>query len=152
MKKSKCRLMSKAVKTSRTKILAFLFVMVYDKRYREQKKKGRIFMLNIRKLYGVAKIDKLELGQNNQEIDIKYYRIKKLIRKGNKKYGIEIIKEQKQGKVMTREKSRVNCISNNKEIIENLLKILIKNRVTPTATNDVITDLRKNPQIIYDML
>lgn len=109
-------------------------------------------MLNIRKLYGVAKIDKLELGQNNQEIDIKYYRIKKLIRKGNKKYGIEIIKEQKQGKVMTREKSRVNCISNNKEIIENLLKILIKNRVTPTATNDVITDLRKNPQIIYDML
>lgn len=144
--------MSKAVKTSRTKILAFLFVMVYDKRYREQKKKGRIFMLNIRKLYGVAKIDKLELGQNNQEIDIKYYRIKKLIRKGNKKYGIEIIKEQKQGKVMTREKSRVNCISNNKEIIENLLKILIKNRVTPTATNDVITDLRKNPQIIYDML
>ena len=110
-------------------------------------------MLNIRKLYGVAKIDKLELGQNNQEIDIKYYRTKKLIRKGtNKKYGIEIIKEQRQGKTTTREKSRINCISNNKEIIENLLKILIKNRVTPTATNDVITDLRKNPQIIYNML
>lgn len=110
-------------------------------------------MLNIRKLYGVAKIDKLELGQNNQEIDIKYYSTKKLIRKGNnKKYGIEIIKEQKKGNTTTREKSRINCISNNKQIIENLLKILIKNRVTPTATNDVITDLRKNPQMIYDML
>lgn len=110
-------------------------------------------MLNIRKLYGVAKIDKLELDQHNQEIDIKYYRIKKLIRKRtNKKYGIEIIKEQKQGKIITREKSRINNISNNKEIIENLLKILIKNRVTPMTTKDVITDLRKNPQMIYNML
>lgn len=108
-------------------------------------------MIDTKKLYGIAKINELELGENNFDINIKYYKTKELIGKKNK-YGIEIVKEQKKKKGKTTEKSKINCISNNEQLIENLLKILVKNRVTPMATEDIITDLRKNPQIIYDML
>lgn len=55
-------------------------------------------MLDTKKLYGIAKIDSLELeeAKQNLEIDIKYYVTKILIGKVNsRKYGIEIIKEEK---------------------------------------------------------
>ena len=54
-------------------------------------------MLDTKKLYGIAKIDSLELeeAKQNLEIDIKYYVTKILIGKVNsRKYGIEIIKEE----------------------------------------------------------
>lgn len=112
-------------------------------------------MLDTKKLYGIAKIDSLELeeAKQNSEIDIKYYVTKILIGKtSNRKYGIEIVKEEKNGKITTKEKSKISGLSNNEKIIENLLKLLMKNRVTPMATEEIIYDLRKNPQIIYDML
>lgn len=112
-------------------------------------------MLDTKKLYGIAKIDSLELeeAKQNSEIDIKYYVTKILIGKtSNRKYGIEIVKEEKNGKITTKEKSKISGLSNNEKIIENLLKLLMKNRVTPMPTEEIIYDLRKNPQIIYDML
>lgn len=112
-------------------------------------------MLDTKKLYGIAKIDSLELeeAKQNSEIDIKYYVTKILIGKtSNRKYGIEIVKEEKNGKITTKEKSKISGLSNNEKIIENLLKLLMKNRVTPMTTEEVIDDLRRNPQVIYDML
>ena len=105
-------------------------------------------MLDTKKLYGIAKIDSLELeeAKQNSEIDIKYYVTKILIGKtSNRKYGIEIVKEEKNGKITTKEKSKISGLSNNE-------KLLMKNRVTPMTTEEIIYDLRKNPQIIYDML
>ena len=68
-------------------------------------------MLDTKKLYGIAKIDSLELeeAKQNLEIDIKYYVTKILIGKVNsRKYGIEIIKEEKQGNTTTKERSKIN--------------------------------------------
>lgn len=112
-------------------------------------------MLDTKKLYGIAKIDSLELeeAKQNLEIDIKYYVTKILIGKVNsRKYGIEIIKEEKQGNTTTKERSKINGLSNNERVIKNLLELLMKNRVTPMSTEEVIDDLRRNPQVIYDML
>ena len=112
-------------------------------------------MLDTKKLYGIAKIDSLELeeAKQNLEIDIKYYVTKILIGEVNsRKYGIEIIKEEKQGNTTTKERSKINGLSNNERVIKNLLELLMKNRVTPMSTEEVIDDLRRNPQVIYDML
>lgn len=81
-------------------------------------------MLDTKKLYGIAKIDSLELeeAKQNLEIDIKYYVTKILIGKVNsRKYGIEIIKEEKQGNTTTKERSKkirnyyINVIKWNKD-------------------------------------
>lgn len=107
----------------------------------------------MKKLYGKTKINGADCEEMNKKfvINLKYYKIKSRTTITNeKKYGIEIIKEEVNGANILREKSAVKYISDSEQVIESLLKILVKNKVTPIATNDIIADLRKNPEIIYN--
>lgn len=108
-------------------------------------------MLDVRTLYGKTKIEEADFEgeSNNTEIDLKYYKTKILLsNSGKKKYGIEIVKEETNGKNKTKEKGRAYGISNSEEIIENILKIFIQNKVTPVAINDILNDFRKNPELV----
>lgn len=58
-----------------------------------------------------------------------------------KPYGIEVIKKQKIDGVVYREIKTVNDISGDRKYVENLLKTLYKNTVTPITVGDVLEDL-----------
>lgn len=111
-------------------------------------------MLYIRKLYGEATIGgkELDLEKRNSSIHLKYYKTKnELPSKNAKKYGIEVIKEEINGKSKTKEKSTAYELSDNEQLIDKLLKIFVKNKVTPVTINDILTDLHKVPELIYNI-
>ena len=62
------------------------------------------------------------------------------------------IKEENDGKkdVIT-EKIIESNLSNNENLIDNLLKILVNYQVTPVATGDIISDFKKCPELIFSM-
>lgn len=107
-------------------------------------------MIDVRKFYGETRIEEADFEgeSNNSEIGLKYYKTKILLSNSNKKkYGIEVVKEEINGKNRTKEKGIAYGISNNEETIENILKIFIQNKVTPIAINDILHDFRKNPNL-----
>ena len=91
-------------------------------------------MNNIKELYGEAIIDSRDSEELNigERIKLEYYKtISKLFANGNREtYGIGIVKKYKDTKKEKIEKQT-----------EKLLKILINNKVTPIALDDVLTDL-----------
>ena len=108
-------------------------------------------MIDIRKFYGETRIEEADFEgeSNNPEIGLKYYKTEILLSNSNKKkYGIEIVKEEINGKNKTKEKGSAYGISNSEELIENILKIFIQNKVTPIAINDILNDFRKNPELV----
>ena len=111
-------------------------------------------MLNIRKLYGETTIrgKELDFNKRNSSIHLKYYKTtNELSRRNSKKYGIEIIKEEINGSNKTKEKSTAYELSDDEQIIDKLLKIFVKNKVTPISINDILTDLYKAPEFIYNI-
>lgn len=109
----------------------------------------------MKKLYGKTKID----GENSGDfskvflIKLKYYKTRELVTKENeKKFGIEVIKEELNGKNKVKEKSVARNISNNEQFIERLLNIFVQNKVTPIATNEILSDLRKCPEMLYNRI
>ena len=63
-----------------------------------------------------------------------------------------LVKEENDGKkdVIT-EKIIESNLSNNENLIDNLLKILVNYQVTPVATGDIISDFKKCPELIFSM-
>ena len=111
-------------------------------------------MLNVRKLYGETTIggQDLDFERRNSSIHLKYYKTKnKISWKNTKKYGIEIIKEEINGNNKTKEKSTAYELSDNEQLIDKLLKLFVKNKVTPITINDILTDLHKAPELIYNI-
>lgn len=105
-------------------------------------------------LYGETKINDKDFRDFNKGflINLKYYKTtEKTAKPDKKKYGIEIIKEEINGKNQIKEKSVAKYITNSEQIIEKLLKLLLKNKVTPIETNYILHDLRKNPEFIYNV-
>lgn len=110
-------------------------------------------MIDTRKLFGITRIEEKDFDELNSglRIDLKYYKTKTLLPKSNnKKYGIEIIKQEIKGKNKTKEKRKIYNLTNSEKIIENLLNIFIENKVTPIETNDILADLRENPAMVYN--
>ena len=90
-------------------------------------------MNSIREFYGETTIDEKDSEELNlgEKIKLEYYKtISKLfINEGKETYGIGIVKK---------------CRNNGEEKqTEKLLKILVDNKVTPIALDDVLTDLIK---------
>lgn len=111
-------------------------------------------MLYIRKLYGETTIggQDLDFEKRNLSIHLKYYKTKnELSSKNTKKYGIEIIKEEINGNNKIKEKSTAYELSDNEQLIDKLLKVFVKNKVTPVTINDILTDLYKAPELIYNI-
>ena len=74
------------------------------------------------------------------------------VKEDEKKFGIALVKEENDGKkdVIT-EKIIESHLSNNENLIDNLLKILVNYQVTPVATGDIISDFKKCPELIFSM-
>lgn len=109
--------------------------------------------MNLKKLYGETSINEEDSDDPNRRFSIylKYYKTRVILEKSNeKKYGIEITKEEVEGKNKTKEKTAAKYLSDSEQVIDRLLKLLVENKVTPIATNDILSDLSKNPAIIYN--
>lgn len=102
-------------------------------------------MNNIKELYGEAIIDSRDSEELNigERIKLEYYKtISKLFANGNREtYGIDIVKKYKDTKKEKIESREINNILLEEKQTEKLLKILINNKVTPIALDDVLTDL-----------
>ena len=101
-------------------------------------------MNNIKELYGEAIIDSRDSEELNigERIKLEYYKtISKLFANGNREtYGIGIVKKYKDTKKEKIESREINNILLEEKQTEKLLKILINNKVTPIALDDVLTD------------
>ena len=88
----------------------------------------------------VYKRQELNIGER---IKLEYYKtISKLFANGNREtYGIGIVKKYKDTKKEKIENREINNILLEENQTEKLLKILINNKGTPIALDDVLTDL-----------
>lgn len=105
---------------------------------------GRIQKMNyLKKLYGRTVIDSSdseELIEDNK-IELEYYQIKN--ETSSKPYGIEIVKRKVENDIMNIEEKTVRNICNVEQDNNKLLEILMSNKVTPVAVEDIIEDLSK---------
>ena len=96
----------------------------------------------MKKLFGEANInvENFNEAERKQKIKVKYYKLTASeVKEDEKKFGIALVKEENDGKkdVIT-EKIIESNLSNNENLIDNLLKILVNYKVTPVATGDII--------------
>ena len=94
----------------------------------------------LKKLYGKAVIDSSDSEeiQKEDKIELEYYQIK-----NERSYGIEIVKKQIENNIMNIEEKTVGHICNEEQDNNKLLEILMLNKVTPVAVDDIIQDLSK---------
>ncbi len=97
----------------------------------------------MRALYGDTYIDEKELRKIgiNYPIKLEYYITCRNSSTHNIKYGIEIVKRSYLGEVTSIEKSTINNINTNNNIVNNILKILKENAVTPISAKEIVQDL-----------
>lgn len=100
----------------------------------------------MKKFYAAIVLNKDELKESkSNRIELEYYKIsKRETKKVGKKtnlYGIEIIKKEYFGNRKIKEKSNLYNLTSDENVIENLLHILRKNKVTPISLNDVIEEV-----------
>lgn len=77
----------------------------------------------------------------NEKIELEYYETHNLTEKNERYYGIEVVKTSKKKEKFNIESKIVNNISNEEKHINNLLKILMLNKVTPISVDDIISDI-----------
>ena len=109
----------------------------------------------MKKLFGEANInvENFNEAERKQKIMVKYYKLTASeVKEDEKKFGIALVKEENDGKkdVIT-EKIIESNLSNNENLIDNLLKILVNYQVTPVATGDIISDFKKYPELIFSI-
>lgn len=104
-------------------------------------------MENIRKFYGKTIIDsrdsdELDLGY---QMELKYYKTMNslVVSDQSKKFGIEVVKKEMDGKNVTIESEHMNDLTNLEENVDKILNVLVKNKVTPIGVKDVMVDLMK---------
>lgn len=100
-------------------------------------------MKYLKKLYGKTVIDSSDSEELlvNHKIELEYYQIKN--KTPSKPYGIKIVKRNIENNIMNIEEKTVRHICNGEEANNRLLKILISNKVTPVAVDDIIEDWSK---------
>ena len=108
----------------------------------------------MKKLFGEANInlENFNEAERKQKIRVKYYKLTASeVKENEKKFGIELVKEENNGKTVNTEKIVEKHLSNNESLIDNLLKIFVNYQVTPVATGDIISDFKKCPELIFSM-
>jgi len=100
-------------------------------------------MKYLKKLYGKTSIDSSDFDSfiECDEIELEYYQIKNETTR--KPYGIEIIKKSVENDITNIEEKTVFHICNKEQDNNRLLEILMTNKVTPIAVEDIIEDLLK---------
>lgn len=100
----------------------------------------------MKKLYAEITLNKDELKESNSNrIELEYYKISKkkkenIYHKTNI-YGIEVIKKEYIGKRKIKEKSNINNLTNDENVINTLLSVLKKNKVTPIALTEIVEEV-----------
>jgi uncharacterized LabA/DUF88 family protein len=98
----------------------------------------------IKKFFGGTFLDKEKLSYEgiNYPIKLEYYKIYDKTKERNKlQFGIEVVKTEYQTQRTKIENKEIRGITKEEKVIENILKIISKNEVTPITTRDVIDDL-----------
>ena len=112
-------------------------------------KEGGVFM---KKFFGGLFIETeiLEKQGIYHPIKIEYYKTinPNSYKEGKLKYGIEVIKTEYYANSVKVERNEMNSITDDENFISKILKILKKNKVTPTGMQDVVQEIFiKNLQI-----
>ncbi len=95
----------------------------------------------LKELYGkivLNNMDSDEITKDN-EIELEYYQIKSVTK--DKPYGIQIVKRNMKNDILNTEEKIVNNICNKENENIKVLELLMNNKVTPIAVDDIIEDL-----------
>lgn len=97
----------------------------------------------MRTLYGESYIDKKELMKIgiSYPIKLEYYKTYRNQSTKNSDYGIEIVKKSYSGELTSIEKSIIKHINTEDSVVEEILRVLKENQVTPVVAKEVIQDL-----------
>ena len=109
-------------------------------------KKGEHSLESVKSFYGGTFLSTEELKETNinYKIELQYYKTKlDLLKEDKKSYGVGIIKKEYKDVEPNIEKSRIDGITESHENIEELLKKLYENKVTPIALEEIILDMKK---------
>lgn len=95
----------------------------------------------LRKLYGKTIIDSSDSDELSKDykVELEYYQIED--ETNIRPYGIEIIKRNIENNQMNIEEKQINNICYRENDTSRLLEILIANKVTPIAADDVMNEL-----------
>ena len=96
-------------------------------------------MFKTTKVYGRTTI----CDENSDEphtITLKYYKTKKFSN-DKKQYGVGVIKTEVANNEINEEKQEINYICKKKAEVENILSILLKNKVTPISLKYILEDM-----------
>ena len=97
------------------------------------------------------KKEKLEEAGIKHPIKVEYYKIineDEFIKKDKAKYGIKIVKTEYLENDTKVEDKTIQYLSSNEQKINDILKILKENEVTPISMQDVICDFSKSSVFI----
>lgn len=101
-------------------------------------------MHNLRTFFGKTTINNEDAEQANfDRMYLEYYKNvnEREIKKDEKPYGVTIIKKTQIGKILEIEEKEVKNILNRENDVDNILKLLVKYKVTPIGLDDVLQDL-----------
>ena len=96
--------------------------------------------------------EKLQEAGVKYPIKLEYYKIineDEFINKNNAKYGIRVVKTEYIGNNTKTEDKTLKYLSSNEQKVNEILKILKKNEVTPICLEDVICDFSKEILFLY---
>lgn len=137
--------MSKHVKIRDMKIVEKSLLRVYNKKALCEKiRRGKLMKMS-KKIYGKAIINNEEMEEltENENMLLEYYITKNKPKDKNttKQYGVEVVKLTN---AETRpEKEEFNNIFNCKKEANDVLKLLVANKVTPIGLGDVLENFVK---------
>ena len=134
--------MSKNVEQWNTKVLAISVFLYYSRRV-VYIGKGEQKMEYKKSLFGRTVIDSSdsdEIGED-EKIELEYYETHYLADKHGRKYGIEVVKKKRRNEKFNNETKIVNNLSSKEKEVDQLLEILMLNKVTPISVDDVISDI-----------
>lgn len=96
-----------------------------------------------KRFFGRAVIDSSDYDEITEakRIELEYYQTHNVAQKKEKKYGIEVVKKDKESDEFNIESKIVNNISDEEKEIKRLLEILMLNKVTPISVDDIISDI-----------
>lgn len=90
--------------------------------------------------YGGVCFEPKELLENEIKNDVKieYYKTKNF-----QNYGVEVIKRTQKFNEVIVEKESIKNVSNDEKITNEIIGVLKRNKVTPIALKEIVTDLLK---------
>lgn len=93
------------------------------------------------KIYGNVEINNRLEGLEYNQIQLEYYKIYNSEKQNDRKpYGIGVIKRCSNEKEIDVEKREFNHIFSKENDADNMLELLLKNKVTPIALRDILED------------